>query len=277
MTNTARAWAGIVGINIGATLLAVFAFDNFTWHTPWSRILEGAFTSFLFSMCCSSLCFLALPHLVPLAGRWFPFPLNWGAIVLALVGFASAGSLLALSVLASLGVIRSAGQFLDWFAGSLRVSIVVTLVFGIFVTIIEVLRTRLDAAKLELRTKERDEAEARRVAAEAQLASLESRVQPHFLFNTLNSIPALIHEDPAGAERMTGQLASLLRSSLDQRTPLVPLEEELRTVRNYLEIERVRFGDRLRYDISSDRTAADVHVPRLAVQTLVENSIKYAV
>ena len=84
--------------------------------------------------------------------------------------------------------------------------------------------------------------------AEAQLASIESRVQPHFLFNTLNSIAALVHDDPAGAERMTGQLAALLRSALDSTaTPLVPLDEELRVVRAYLEIERVRFGDRLRY------------------------------
>ena len=102
-------------------------------------------------------------------------------------------------------------------------------------------------------------------------------MHPHFLFNTLNSIAALIHEDPAGAERMTGQLAALLRSSLDQRTPLVPLAEELRTVRNYLEIERTRFGDRLRYDVSADHASADAQVPRLAVQTLVENCIKYAV
>ncbi len=159
----------------------------------------------------------------------------------------------------------------------MKFAIITTLLFGLFGTIIERLRARLDETTIALRTKERDEAEARRVAAQAQLASLESRVQPHFLFNTLNSIAALIHQDPAGAERMTGQLASLLRSSLDQQTPLVPLEEELRTVRNYLEIERVRFGDRLRYDISPDRAADEAQVPRLSVQTIVENSVKYAV
>ena len=113
---------------------------------------------------------------------------------------------------------------------------------------------------------------------EAQLASIESRVQPHFLFNTLNSIAALIPDDPGGAERMTGHLATLLRSSLDQQaTPLVVLEEELRIVRNYLEIERMRFGDRLRYDIAIDETSGKARVPRLAVQTIVENSVKYAV
>jgi len=113
---------------------------------------------------------------------------------------------------------------------------------------------------------------------EAQLASIESRVQPHFLFNTLNSIAALVHDDPGGAERMTGQLAALLRSALDSTaTPLVRLDEELRVVRAYLDIERVRFGDRLRYDVDLEDGTASALVPRMALQTLVENSVKYAV
>jgi LytS/YehU family sensor histidine kinase len=103
-------------------------------------------------------------------------------------------------------------------------------------------------------------------------------VRPHFLFNTLNSIAALIPQDPAGAEKMTGQLASLLRASLDAApSALVPLEQELRTVRDYLEIERVRFGDRLRYEIDMPAALAGSMVPRLSLQTLVENAVKYAV
>jgi LytS/YehU family sensor histidine kinase len=130
----------------------------------------------------------------------------------------------------------------------------------------------------KLRTMERDEAIARQLAAESQLALLESRVQPHFLFNALNSIAALIPQDPALAERMVGQVASLLRSSLDaQMARLVPLEEELRVVRAYLEVERVRFGDRLRYQVHVSNGAARIEVPPLSVQTLVENSVKYAV
>jgi signal transduction histidine kinase len=146
------------------------------------------------------------------------------------------------------------------------------------VTGYEYLRDRIDEAALALRTKERDEANARRAAAEAQLASLESRVQPHFLFNTLNSIAALIPQDPAGAEKMTGQLASLLRSSLDAASAaLVPLGDEIKTIRDYLDIEQVRFGPRLRYAIRVDDDANGVKVPRLSLQTLVENSVKYAV
>src|SRR5207253_6046918 len=116
--------------------------------------------------------------------------------------------------------------------------------FGVFATVMETLRTQLDETTLALRTKERDEADARRLATEAQLASLESRVNPHFLFNTLNSIAALVHDDPAAAERVTGELASLMRSSLESgSTPLVSVDEELRVVRAYLDIERIRFGD----------------------------------
>src|SRR5439155_9827290 len=219
-------------------------------------IARGTAVSFLFSLCCSSLCIVALPRLAPALWRRARFPLNWVALVIALVIFAAAGSLAAVFVLAVIGVLPMASVFLVWFGNPLKVSVVTTLIFGIFGTVVEMLRARLDAATLALRTKERDEAEARRMAAEAQLASIESRVQPHFLFNTLNSIASLVHDDPAGAERMTGQLAALLRSSLDGTAmPLVTLDDELRVVRAYLEIERVRFGDRLRYQIDFDEAS----------------------
>jgi sensor histidine kinase YesM len=277
MHQNARFWAAIVGINLAAASVANFAIGGVSWHSPLRVILETSAVSCLFSTCCSTLCIVALPRLVPLARQRISFPLYWAIIVVALIGFASVGSLSALLILVAIGYLRSTDMFFAWFAGSLKVSIIVTLLFGVFGTIIEMLRAERDAAALALRTKERDEADARRVAAEAQLASLESRVHPHFLFNTLNSIAALVHDDPVAAERMTTQLASLLRSSLDQHARLVPLDEELGTVRNYLAIERVRFGDRLRYAIAAADDIGDARVPRLALQTLVENSVKYAV
>lgn len=75
---------------------------------------------------------------------------------------------------------------------------------------------------------------------------------------------------------MTTQLASLMRSSLTAETALVPLEQEVQTIRDYLDIEQVRFGPRLRYDIRMSDDARRTLVPRLAVQTAVENSVKYA-
>ena len=176
-----------------------------------------------------------------------------------------------------LGLIRWS-EYRSYVFGPLRISFIVGIVLIGAVTFYETLRGQLDAATVALRTKERDEADARRVAAEAQLASLESRVNPHFLFNTLNSIAALTHENPAGAERMTNQLASLMRSSLDAGSAaLVPLDQEVRVVRDYLEIERVRFGDRLRFTFDVPDAARERLVPRLSLQTLVENSVKFAV
>src|SRR5205814_9509341 len=112
----------------------------------------------------------------------------------------------------------------------------------------------------------------------AQLTSLESRVQPHFLFNTLNSISALIREDPRAAERMVERLAALLRDSLEMnRTRLVPLSRELRIVQDYLEIEKTRYGDRLRYSIDVAADLDDPEVPPFCLQPLVENRVKHVV
>src|SRR5262245_39367948 len=182
MHRSVRFWAGVVAINVVASMLANVALGDAGRH-GLLQFLQGSAFSSLFSLCCSSLCIIGLPHLVPLARRWLPFPLDWAAIVLVLVGFASAGMLIAFGLLAAIGYIRSADSLMRWYAGTLKIATITTLLFGVFGTIVESLRSRLDAATLALRTKERDEAEARRVAAEAQLAALESRVQPHFLFN----------------------------------------------------------------------------------------------
>jgi signal transduction histidine kinase len=246
--------------NIIAAAIVLFVFSGVTWRTPAVDLLRGYVIALLFSCFIGPLLGITMPRIAPWVWGRVRFPFNWLAVSLAMVGLALVGSVAAISFLVLIGAVPSA-DFLNWFKGSIRIAVVVTLTMGLFITVYEMMRARVAQA-----------------TAEAQLASLESRVQPHFLFNTLNSIAAMIHEDPKGAERMTGQLASLLRSSLDQQgTPLVPLEDELRTVRDYLAIEQVRFGDRLRYDLRVDPGAAAARVPRMSVQTVVENSVKYAV
>jgi LytS/YehU family sensor histidine kinase len=271
-------WARILVLNAVASVVVVVLFNGVSWRTPPRDMLEAFGVAMLFSNIIGSMLAVVVPRVASPVARRCAFPLKWVLLTVTMVMLASAGSLLAIVVLASVGYLKGAGIIATWMAGSLKVSIAMTLAFGIFGTVVESMRTRLAETTVALRTKERDEAEARRLAAEAQLASLESRVQPHFLFNTLNSIAALVHIDPAGAERMTGQLASLLRSALDSSaTPLVTLDEELRVVRAYLDIERVRFGDRLRYGVDLVDGAGRAMVPRMALQTLVENSVKHAV
>lgn len=113
---------------------------------------------------------------------------------------------------------------------------------------------------------------------EAELKALKSQLDPHFMFNCLNSIRALIVDDPPAAQRMVTQLATLLRYTLktgDATT--VPLGQELECVRTYLGLESIRLEERLRYRIEAAEATLEMPVPPMVVQTLVENGIKHGV
>jgi uncharacterized membrane protein YeaQ/YmgE (transglycosylase-associated protein family) len=111
-----------------------------------------------------------------------------------------------------------------------------------------------------------------------KLKALKLQLNPHFLFNSLNSVRALIVEDAPRAQRMVTELAGLLRKTLRSgETSTVTLQEELRTVRSYLDLEAVRFEERLRYQIEVPEAVRVRSVPFLLVQTLVENGIKHGV
>ena len=122
------------------------------------------------------------------------------------------------------------------------------------------------------------EATLEMAAREAELMAIKAQLQPHFLLNSLNSILALIKHDSARAELMVTRLASLLHSvfdRLDER--LVPLDPELEAIRHYLEIEQIRFHDRLRFTIDRDDGAGAVLVPPLLLQPLVENAMRHGI
>jgi sensor histidine kinase YesM len=157
-------------------------------------------------------------------------------------------------------------------------SLIISLISGLSISAYEALRYKLQAAVLELRTREVERERAYKLLAEARLSSLESRIHPHFLFNTLNSIASLIPDNPKRAEAMVGRLASLLRFSLNaNHCGLVPLSQELKIVHDYLEIEQARFGARLRYAVDIPSAVDAAEVPPLALQSLVENCIKHVI
>ena len=118
-------------------------------------------------------------------------------------------------------------------------------------------------------------ARAETIAARSQLAALRSQLNPHFLFNALHSIVHLIPRDPARAASAAEQVAALLRTTLEEKRDLVPLDEELRFVRRYLDLERIRFGDRLTVTERVEDDALDMLVPVFSVQTLVENAVRH--
>jgi two-component system LytT family sensor kinase len=114
--------------------------------------------------------------------------------------------------------------------------------------------------------------------AQARLQVLSMQLQPHFLFNTLNTIAELVHQEPAAAERMIGGLGHLLRESLHASlVDRVPIEREVALLDHYVEIQRARFGDRLVVEVSIDAAAARALVPTLLLQPIVENSIKHGI
>ena len=112
--------------------------------------------------------------------------------------------------------------------------------------------------------------------AETRLMLLSMQLQPHFLFNTLNAISELVHEDPEAADRMIAGLSLLLRETLEAgATPEVDLRRELHLLSCYIDIQRVRFGDRLQVSVDADPHVLDATIPMLLMQPLVENAIRH--
>ncbi len=114
-------------------------------------------------------------------------------------------------------------------------------------------------------------------ATAARLSELQSRIRPHFLFNTLNSAIALVRAEPARAETLLEDLSDLFRHALLDQGEAVTLAEEIALARRYLDIEQVRFGDRLQVHWSLDARADSAPLPSLLLQPLVENAVKHGV
>src|SRR5579871_4121487 len=117
--------------------------------------------------------------------------------------------------------------------------------------------------------------EQSRLLAEARLAALTSQINPHFLFNTLNSVSSLIRTDPNQARVMLVRLSTILRRLLRKHENFSPLRDELSFIEDYLSIEVVRFGDKLRFEKDVAADTLDMLVPSMLLQPLVENSIKH--
>ncbi|MGA9061138.1 MAG: histidine kinase [Terracidiphilus sp.] len=118
--------------------------------------------------------------------------------------------------------------------------------------------------------------EQKRLLLEARLDALQRQINPHFLFNTLNSVAALVRSQPELARQITVKLANILRALLKDHDAYVPLREELKFTDDYLDIEVVRFGaDKLRVEKEIDPRTLEILVPSILLQPLIENSIKH--
>lgn len=128
------------------------------------------------------------------------------------------------------------------------------------------------------RTAEQRELQAQLMAQQAQLRMLRTQIDPHFLFNSLNSISALTTINPGGAREMTVQLASFFRQSLGLEAHRhIAVAQELQLIRHFLAIEQVRFGERLQVEEEIDTAALDCLLPPMLIQPLVENAVKHGI
>ena len=263
---------GSIFIAVIPTILAAL----FQEHATFRDLGNHYRYALVYTLCIAIPCWAVMDRLAPRLWRT-PGLVRIPSLIATLATLALVGSLAANLMFTVFGW-QNAAIFWREFGFGLRIAVFLTVLLGVATTSVEVMRARLQAATEELRTRQLEDERARQLITQARLSSLESRIHPHFLFNTLNSISALIREDPRKAERMVERLAALLRYSLDHNAGgLVPLRRELHVVEDYLEIERTRFGGRLRFSLDVPPELGELEVPPLALQTLVENSIKHAV
>ena len=268
-----RYWLRILGLCAAITIVTTLVFGHLG---SLRSALESFAISLIYTACMAGLVGGVMPWLVPRLDA-FPLAAKWLVVVAILLVMAAGGTAIAAGLITALGL-GGGVPFGARFLATVRTVALIALGLGIGMTLYETLRQRLGETTAELRARELEAERARKLALEAQLSSLESRLQPHFLFNTLNAISALIQQDPERAERTVERLAALLRASLDATgRGTVPLAREMELIGDYLEIEQARLGARLSCALDVPPDVAGCDVLPLSVQTLVENSVKHAV
>jgi two-component system LytT family sensor kinase len=161
--------------------------------------------------------------------------------------------------------------YLVFLEQSLPVRFIFSLLIISFITLLNWLLNNI----LEQKENEKRKSDSEQLMKEAELTKLRQQLQPHFLFNSLNSISALIGSQPTDARKMIQQLSDFLRGTLKKEDQLVKLQEELDHLKLYLDIEKVRFGHRLNIEFNISEASLNYQLPSLLLQPIVENAIKF--
>jgi two-component system sensor histidine kinase AlgZ len=192
-------------------------------------------------------------------------------VAVTLIGIAALGALAAGGVVLATGLVPAERSRSVMTSG-----LGIALLVAVLLFTHEMARERRARAERALEEEAKRRQEAERLATEARLASLESRLKPHFLRNALNTISQHLVADPPKAEQLLDQLSGLLSASLEWTTRrTVPLREEIKMVWDVLDLERAQLGERLRWHLDSLREVHGCEVPPFSLQNLVHNSIKH--
>ena len=180
------------------------------------------------------------------------------------------------------------GQFLLWISGiatnpyflaaeSFWFSFLFSCVIAIVVIVYYGLKEKLELAYEKIKIQERQKSELEILKAKADLEALQSKINPHFLYNSLNSIAGLASVAPEKVEDAILKLAELFRSTMKENGTFSTIGSEIRLVKNYLDIEKIRFGKRLNYTIKMQDDITTSKIPHLLIQPIVENAIKHGI
>jgi two-component system, LytTR family, sensor histidine kinase AlgZ len=198
----------------------------------------------------------------------------FGTLMLAALLYSTAWILVGRSWAASLEIFPSFSGLADRFMGQ----VAVLFLFGVLLFLLASALHYLLLILEESRAAEKQALELRVLAREAELRALRAQIDPHFLFNCLNSISALTIPDPKAARRMALLLADFMRTSLAfGNRDRVTFSEELKLVEGFLDIEKVRFGPRIRVDYNIQTECGDCLLPPLLLQPLVENAVTHGI
>jgi two-component system sensor histidine kinase AlgZ len=239
------------------------------FHLPPRRMLLEVLANFL--------PFLAIPGAIHAFYRFVRLGRGPGAPrfgVYLLLHAAMSALVTALVAIAIHPLYRLLSDFCPQLIAFLPTAIVITWTFILPTLIVQELRVRAEATE----TAERRVLEQQKTALRAQLEAIQSRTNPHFLFNVLNTIASLVRDDPVLAEATIERLADVLRYSLQSaRVERVPLAHEIEMLKCYFEIEQARFGDRLRYTIDVEPGLESLQLPPFLLQPLVENAVLHGI
>ena len=260
------AWVGAV-IGLPCSLFIGWL-SNAPWDKvfahPWLWVASSAAIGVIFGVSFYITCGLPMDYLKPVLQRFPPARARALMVLTAMAG-GSLGCVIALTAVQLLFHVEVSTPLP---LGRLAI------VDGILAVIISLIISAFVRLQTEKQLRERTLSEA---AAKAQTFALQAQINPHFFFNTLNTISALIPIDPRAAQATIGQLADMFRYTLScSRSELVSLDEELTFARNYLLLERARFGNRLGVELP-DKGEAGVKLPGLTLQPIVENAVRYGI
>ena len=213
---------------------------------------------------------------------WYPtsyIPFRKEAPVYSILAHVVAGTVvIAAWIFITLGLLSVIFNSIDLYIDYLENSIFWRVIIGIMAYLVLVLIYYLVSYARTLREKAQAEEKLKTLVKESELNMLKSQINPHFLFNSLNSISSLILSEPDEAREMIIRLSEFLRYSLKHReNEFVTLEEELGRMKDYLSIEQVRFGDKLRFSLDAADACKKLKVPTMIMQPLMENAIKHGV